>query len=407
MNMVGSTPNPICLGLVTSGSVGWKTVRTRWETDLASYAPTLHHIEQHWRLLSSLTERFGSRSVGHALAGRAAARAAIDAGARVILLSTLQNATFVPLEKGVQYIVYGDCTSAQLAANYGSKKLGPPGSWICARLHQLKAHGCIFLCMSRWYRDALKDEFGIPDDQLELLPFYVDTEKWKPIVDRRPNERKQVLFIGGDLMRKGADIVYELARMDKFKDVDFHIVSPNATAECGNVLPHRGFVAESSELINLTARCDVFILPTRADTSSIAALEAAACGLPAIITGRGGIPEIVVDGVTGTVLSESKLEDFEKELSTYLENSTLIEQRGYCARRHVEQNYSKKRHMEILNDVIVRAAAVARSAADGIDNAREIGGDTRREMEDSTRRGDAKAYVAQSLSASRVGSERS
>jgi len=49
---------------------------------------------------------------------------AIDAGAKVILLSTLQNAPFAPLEKGVRYIVYGDCTSTQLATNYGGKTLG-------------------------------------------------------------------------------------------------------------------------------------------------------------------------------------------------------------------------------------------------------------------------------------------
>ena len=109
--MIGATQKRIELGLVTNASAGWNTVRRRWETDLAMYAPTLHHIEDHWRSLASVTERFGPRSIGHALAGRAAARAAIDAGAKVILLSTLQNAPFAPLEKGVRYIVYGDCTS--------------------------------------------------------------------------------------------------------------------------------------------------------------------------------------------------------------------------------------------------------------------------------------------------------
>jgi hypothetical protein len=42
------------------------------------------------------------------------------------------------------------------------------------------------------------------------------------------NERKQVLFVGGDLRRKGGDIVYELARLEAFKNIDFHIVSPHA-----------------------------------------------------------------------------------------------------------------------------------------------------------------------------------
>ena len=380
--MIRATQRRIELGLVTNASAGWKTVRRRWETDLAMYAPALHHIEDHWRLLASVTERFGARSIGHALAGRAAARAAIDAGAKVILLSTLQNAPFAPLEKGVRYIVYGDCTSAQLATNYGGKTLGAPGSWICARIRRLKEHGCIFLCMSQWYQDALREEFEIPENQLQILPFYVDTEIWKPLANKTRNPRKQVLFIGGDLARKGADIVYELARQDKFKDVDFHIVSPRAEAGPSNVHPHRGLTSDSPDLVRLTSECDLFILPTRADASPIAALEAAACGLPAIITGRGGIREIVVDGVTGTVLPEPKFEAFEKELSTYLDNSDMLAGRGRCARLHVEQNYSKTRHMQILHGVIARAAASVQSPTAGVaDTVREAIGATRRVTE--------------------------
>jgi glycosyltransferase involved in cell wall biosynthesis len=376
--MVGATQKRIDLGLVTNASAGWKTVRRRWETDLAMYAPTLHHIEDHWRLLASVTERFGPRSIGHALAGRAAARAALDAGAKVILLSTLQNAPFAPLERGVRYIVYGDCTSSQLATNYGGKTLGAPGSWICARIRRLREHGCIFLCMSQWYRDALREEFEIPENQLQLLPFYVDTEIWKPLANKARNARKQVLFIGGDLARKGADIVYELARQNKFKDVDFHIVSPHAEAGPSNIHPHRGLTSDSPDLVRLTAECDLFILPTRADASPISALEAAACGLPAIITGRGGIREIVVDGVTGTVLPEPKFDAFEKELSTYLDNSDMLAERGRCARLHVEQNYSKTRHMQILHGVIARAAASVQSpAADLADTVQETIGATR------------------------------
>jgi glycosyltransferase involved in cell wall biosynthesis len=242
----------------------------------------------------------------------------------------------------------------------------------------------MFLCMSHWYRDALRNEFEIPEDQLQFLPFYVDTEKWKPNANKAQNARKQVLFIGGDLARKGADIVYELARLDKFKDVDFHIVSPDAEAGSRNLHPHRDLRAESPDLIRLTAECDLFILPTRADTSSIAALEAAACGLPAIITGRGGIAEIVVDGVTGTVLSESKLDAFEKELSAYLGDPALLAQRGQCARRHVEQNYSKTRHMEILHGAITRAAASVRASKACVDSARGVVRDTPNVAEDAT-----------------------
>jgi glycosyltransferase involved in cell wall biosynthesis len=346
----------VALAIVTNGSVGWKTVRTRWENDLADYSPTLHHIEDHARWASDLTENH-AKSIGLALSGRAAAREAIRSGANIVLLSTLQNAPFVPLPLGVNYAVYGDCTTAQLAELYGGKTLGFPGSFVNARLRRLVDHGCYFLCMSEWYRDALRREFGVGEDRLVMLPFYVDTEKWKPAERKAPNARPQVLFIGGDFRRKGGDVVNGLARLERFENVDFHVVSPHAEAGPPNVRVHRSLAPESADLVRLTAASDIFILPTRADTSSLAAMEAAACGVAAIVTRCGGIPEIVRDGSTGSVLDAPSVDAFAEQLSAYLANPSMVAERGRNARQHILRNYSKTVHLTALRDVIARAAA--------------------------------------------------
>ena len=39
---------------------------------------------------------------------------------------------------------------------------------------------------------------------LRILPFYVGTEIWKPLANKNSNASRQILFIGGDLARKGA-----------------------------------------------------------------------------------------------------------------------------------------------------------------------------------------------------------
>jgi glycosyltransferase involved in cell wall biosynthesis len=198
---------------------------------------------------------------------------------------------------------------------------------------------------------------AVSEDRLVLLPFYVDTEKWMPAERKASNARPQVLFIGGDFRRKGGDVVYELARLERFANFDFHVVSPHAEAGAPNVRVYRSFAPESAELIRLTAASDVFILPTRADTSSLAAMEAAACGLPAIVTRCGGIPEIVIDGSTGSVLSAPSAGAFAAELSAYLADPTMAAERGRNARQHILRNYSKTGHLAILRDVIARAAA--------------------------------------------------
>src|ERR1700736_1864795 len=104
----------IRLAIVTNGAVGWKTVRKRWEGDLLEYRPALFHIEEYRRRIGAFTQRYGAKSIGHALAGRAAAQEAIAGGANVVLLSTIQNAPLLPVGAKVKYLVYGDATTSQL-----------------------------------------------------------------------------------------------------------------------------------------------------------------------------------------------------------------------------------------------------------------------------------------------------
>jgi L-malate glycosyltransferase len=54
---------------------------------------------------------------------------------------------------------------------------------------------------------------------------------------------------------------------------------------------------------------DVFLLPSRTESFGLAALEAMACGVPVVAFRVGGIPEVVADGVCGSLLDASAAED--------------------------------------------------------------------------------------------------
>lgn len=59
---------------------------------------------------------------------------------------------------------------------------------------------------------------------------------------------------------------------------------------------------DPEESIRRIAESDIMVMPSRRESFGVAAVEAAACGLPVIATRVGGIPEVVEDGVSGVLV---------------------------------------------------------------------------------------------------------
>jgi glycosyltransferase involved in cell wall biosynthesis len=60
---------------------------------------------------------------------------------------------------------------------------------------------------------------------------------------------------------------------------------------------------------SLYSVADWFVHPTQYEGSSIVTLEAMAHGLPVIASRTGGLPDKVVDGVTGRLVAPASVED--------------------------------------------------------------------------------------------------
>ena len=64
---------------------------------------------------------------------------------------------------------------------------------------------------------------------------------------------------------------------------------------------HIHAVGAQEDVVPLLSASDVFVLPSAQESFGLAALEAMACEVPVVASNVGGLPEVVADGVTGSL----------------------------------------------------------------------------------------------------------
>lgn len=116
------------------------------------------------------------------------------------------------------------------------------------------------------------------------------------------------------------------------------------------------------ELLAWRSYADVFVLNCRTDEHGtkeglpIATLEAAACGLPAISTYHAGIPESIIDGVTGFLVNEFDNEAFAEamiKMTDYNKRSEMSK----ASRKFMEDKFDLDKCNEVLFNIYKEAVA--------------------------------------------------
>jgi glycosyltransferase involved in cell wall biosynthesis len=96
------------------------------------------------------------------------------------------------------------------------------------------------------------------------------------------------------------------------------------------------FAGDRSDVPSLLAAFDVFVLTSITEGYSIALLEAAAAGLPSIVSDVGGNREIVEDGSSGLIVKERTAESFARAFDDVAASDGRRARMGRNARRWVE-----------------------------------------------------------------------
>jgi glycosyltransferase involved in cell wall biosynthesis len=141
----------------------------------------------------------------------------------------------------------------------------------------------------------------------------VDKEVYRKSFERheRPSQHPpRVLFVGGNMQRKGLPTLISSARqvIQALPNCEFWVVGRDTAetnmrllCEQNKVADHFNFLGWKSQadLINIYAQADLFVMPSLVEALGVAFLEAMAAGVVVIGTPVGGITEIIEDGYNG------------------------------------------------------------------------------------------------------------
>jgi glycosyltransferase involved in cell wall biosynthesis len=211
-----------------------------------------------------------------------------------------------------------------------------------------------FVAMSRMIRDEMV-EAGIPRERVALIPHSVDTDRFRP---PGPGERDAIrsarglpdgtlaVFTGRLLRGKGLENLVEAFAAVAAERPGLHLALVGSGAgqalsvekELRTRVREAGladrvvFTGRSDEVEAYLKAADLFVFPSLFEGLGISLVEAASCGLPAVASRTGGIPDVVDDGVSGLLVTPDRVDELGSALASLAEDAPRRARMGAAAR---------------------------------------------------------------------------
>lgn len=205
-------------------------------------------------------------------------------------------------------------------------------------------------------RDETRREMPVTSD-IVVIPNFLDCSFHRrapdpPLRQRLcPNDEKLVIHISNLRPVKQIDAVVRVfARIKERVSARLLIVgdgpdlgkAERLIEELG-IAPHVEFIGETQDVVGLLSVSDVFLLPSLQESFGLSALEAMACGVPVVGSNVGGLPEVVIDGVTGFLHPPADIEGMARSAIEILLDPALHTRLAADGQRLATERFSAER----------------------------------------------------------------
>lgn len=252
-----------------------------------------------------------------------------------------------------------DATVQDAAARYTSLN-----HWIYFRRREaLKQKTHLFLTVSDFIRQKLIDQ-GFPPEKVKTFYQGVNVDQFRPdsAIPREPI----VLFVGRLTEKKGCEyLIRAIAPVQaQMPEVKLVIIGegplkPALETLAAQQLKQYEFLGTQppDRVKAWMNRAKVMATPSitaaQGDSEGLpnVVLEAQAMGLPVVSTVHAGIPEAVIDGETGFLAPERKIEPLTQGCLQLLQTEDLWQRLSTRGRSHVETHFNRKIQTQLLEQI--------------------------------------------------------
>ncbi|MEZ6017132.1 MAG: N-acetyl-alpha-D-glucosaminyl L-malate synthase BshA [Planctomycetota bacterium] len=205
---------------------------------------------------------------------------------------------------------------------------------------------------------------------IEVIPNFVDLAEFHPM-PRHPGPPTAVHVSNFRRVKRVPFLVEAFA--DALQEVEARLVlvgdgpdqdEARRVARARGVTDHVTFLGLRDALPELLAPADLFCLSSAEESFGLSALEAMACGTAVLGTRVGGVAEVVVDGVTGTLVGADDRAAYARALITHFTDLERTHAMGRAARERAASKFERRAVVGQYVDLYERVLQRAKSPGD-------------------------------------------
>lgn len=180
------------------------------------------------------------------------------------------------------------------------------------------------------------DTFKVKND-IRVIPNFIDLQRFHKLKKEHfkkiicPNDEKLIVHISNfRKVKRIDDIIHVFGKVREKMPSKLLLIGDGPERQnmeklcrslslCDDIR----FIGKLDAVEEVLSVADLFFMPSEKESFGLAALEAMACQVPVISSNTGGIPELMVQGVTGFMSEVGDREDMTKNALTVLDDENL------------------------------------------------------------------------------------